>query len=194
MSSEKLTAEEREARNLSRLVLSSIDFRHALSAATFLMEEDRHQPNFGNEIRRRLKCYETAMVVAYARPFSTSRGKAGPFRWSLLSREFSLTDEEQALHDLLLQARNGLYAHSDDAFSDIRPEIWRSHLPGGRTFDFLNILGGEETLFTERQVEDCHRFLWKIRHHIGEAVQRHPRPADIPVREIGWLGANEGEA
>ncbi len=116
-------ADKKLVGQLMRLMMSAIDFRHALSAATFLCEEvDWSESYRTNEIRR-FKCYETTMVVAYARPFTQARGHAGPFSWKLIKPGFKLESSEAKLHEKLLQHRNKLHAHSDSDATDIRPEI-----------------------------------------------------------------------
>lgn len=133
---------------LTRLMLSSIDFRHALSAATFLLEECDWDARYRNEELRRFKCYETTLVVTYSRPFSRSRGRSAPFRWALLGKAFELLPEEKVLHDKMIELRNKLHAHSDDDFTSIEPQIWRTKLPNGANHDFRAILGGEQLYFT----------------------------------------------
>jgi hypothetical protein len=169
-----------------RLMMSALDFRHALSAATFLMEEaDWETGRSTQEDRRRFKCYETSMVVSYGRPFSTARGKAAPFSWKQLQPEFAMTAEERQMHDMLIDARNKTYAHSDGDHSDITASIWRSELGNGRMFDFLSVEGGELLLFSQAEVKAIHNFLWKVRYHVDEAVQNHPAPRDVlPVHLI----------
>lgn len=178
---------------LMRLMMSAIDFRHALSAATFLLEEVGWSKSYRTEEIRRFKCYETTMVVAYARPFTQSRGHAAPFSWKLIKPGFQLESSEAKLHTQLLDHRNKLHAHSDSDATQIRSEIWRSDLPGGSSFDFLAILGGERLVFDQGEVEAIHHFLWKIRHHVDLAVQSHPAPRDgVPVVIRNFFG--EGNA
>ncbi|GFE77833.1 hypothetical protein NTCA1_54820 [Novosphingobium sp. TCA1] len=125
------------------------------------------------------------MVVAYARPFSSARGKAAPFSWKLLGAGFTLEPSERALHSRLIDSRNRLHAHSDDEHSDITGEILRSDLGDGRSFDFLSVFGGEWLFFDGGEVEAIHTFLWKVRSHVDKAVQNHPAPRDaFPVRKI----------
>lgn len=183
------TAKEDAIRGqLHRLMLSALDFRHALSAATFLLEDIEWSKTYSNEDLRRFKCYETTMVVAYARPFTTARGHAAPFSWKLVKANgFELTDAEKGIHQRLMDCRNQLHAHSDYAASMIRSEVWRTPLPDGRTLDFLSIVGGEQLVFEESEVQAIHTFLWKVRHHVDEAVQTHPAPRDdipIVVRDV----------
>ncbi|WP_079731666.1 hypothetical protein [Novosphingobium mathurense] len=72
-----------------RLMMSALDFRHALSAATFLLEEVEWEGGrFSKEEQRRFKCYETSMVVSYGPPFSSARCKSAPFCWRQLGGEF----------------------------------------------------------------------------------------------------------
>ena len=51
---------------LTRLMISGHDLQQALSAATFLLEEVDETANYPLAEMRRLRCYETAMVIAYA--------------------------------------------------------------------------------------------------------------------------------
>ena len=130
MSKSKSTREEKEHQQLMRLAMSARDFRHALSAATFLTEECDWIKSYSNAESRKFHCYETTMVVAYGRPFVQSRGQvAPPFNWNMV------------------------------------PES-------------LN--------FEENEVDQIHRMLWKIRHHVDTALQAHPASRDgLPVIAIG---------
>jgi hypothetical protein len=65
---------------LKRLLISVRDFQEALSAATFLLEEVDESAEYPLAEIRRFRCYETAMVIAYARPFSMARGEVGPLK------------------------------------------------------------------------------------------------------------------
>jgi hypothetical protein len=170
------------SQQLLRLMMSALDFRQALSAATFLVEDCDWSKGYRTEDRRRFRCYETTMVVAYGRPFAQARGHTVPFSWKLIKPGFEFDAGEEALHEKLLDCRNSLYAHSDGHYTSIVPEIWRTTLPAGRHHDFLNIVGGESLIFLQSEVEAIHKFIRKIRHHVDEAVQSHPAPRDgIPV-------------
>ena len=107
MKAKPISANESEAwHKLNRLLLSRRDFQQALSAATFLyedMDEARTLPDW-----RRLRCYETNMVVAYARPFSQAHGPVK--RLNLADLAVELSDDERALHARLIDDRNRLYA------------------------------------------------------------------------------------
>ena len=60
---------------------------------------------------RRFRCYETTMIVAYARPFLDSRGKIPQLSFKMAGAK--LTDEQKGLHRRLLTVRNKVIAHSD---------------------------------------------------------------------------------
>ncbi len=174
---------------LLRLMMSALDFRQALSAATFLLEEVDWSRSYRTEDIRRFKCYETTMVVAYARPFTQARGGAASFSWKLIKPAFDLEDAEAAIHARLLDYRNKLHAHSDGDATQIRPQIWRTELRDGAQHDFLAILGGESLVFEESEVAAIHSFLWKLRRHVDDAVQSHPAPrVGIPVVILDRLG------
>lgn len=189
MNKPKSTSADKIREQLQRLLMTSLDFRHALSAATFLAEESEWGRRHSIEALRRLKCYETTMVVAYSRPFAQSRGHTAPFQWSLLGRKFALKSDEAALHEKMIELRNKLHAHSDGDFTRVVPEIWRSRMPDGKDFDFLAAQGGENLNFAEDEVQAIHKFLWKIRQFVDDAIQTHPAPRDaIPVRLIRSFG------
>jgi hypothetical protein len=189
MKSQSSLADTNMRDQLLRLMMSALDFRHALSAATFLLEDCDWSQTYRTEDLRRFRCYETTMVVAYGRPFAQARGHTAPFSWKLLKPGFQLRPDETALHEKLLDCRNKLHAHSDGDFTKIVPQIWRSELPNGSHHDFLAILGGERLVFAEAEVRSIHTFLWKVRHYVDKAVQSHPAPRDgIPVVITDLLG------
>lgn len=96
----------------TRQLYSLGDLQLALSAATFLSECDPDKPMSKVELRR-FKSYETAMVVAYARPFSAARGTDRIPPLSLKMTGAKLSAEQRALHDRLVGFRNKAFAHSD---------------------------------------------------------------------------------
>lgn len=119
---------------LNRLLLSVRDFQQALSAATFLYEEMDEAS--GLVALRRLRCFETNMVVAYARPFSQAHGPVS--RLNLGDLGVDLTSEEKALHGRLIEQRNKLYAHSDAERVPMAVSVLNTILGDGRPdFQFI---------------------------------------------------------
>ena len=93
-----------------RLLYSLNDLQQALSACEFLYECEETN-TYSKMERRRLRCYETMLVVAYARPFTQSRGAAAPLSMKMVG--LKLSNDRQALHDRLMDMRNKIMAHSD---------------------------------------------------------------------------------
>lgn len=117
---------------LTRLMFSSHDFQQALSAATFLLEEVEQSAQYPLAEIRRFRCYETAMVIAYARPFSLAKGEVGPLKWK--DTGLSMTAAEKSLHAKLIKHRNTVYGHSDAEFVEMRVMVLHQpldHNPGG---------------------------------------------------------------
>lgn len=114
------TDELREKRfnRLQRWMISSRDFAIVRSAATFLLEEVDEEKSYPLAEIRRLKCYETAMVIAYARPFSMAKGEVGP----LTEKDINLkrSDPFYPTHSKLIQKRNTLFGHSDADHVEMR--------------------------------------------------------------------------
>lgn len=108
-----LSEEAREAvyRRLTRLMLSCSDFSQAMSAATFLLQEFEQDTAYGLPAWRKFRCYETTLIVAYARPFSRSEGGVPTLGFKTI--DVKLTDAERALHERVIDFRNKLYGHSD---------------------------------------------------------------------------------
>ena len=118
---EELTERERyEQRLCQRLAITEHDFFAAYDYAKRMIERglfglDLDDPEF-------ITChaFNTALVVAYARPFSnsdTAEGRALPRLPGRFLRLYS--DPERALHDRLISERNDRYAHSDAAIYKI---------------------------------------------------------------------------
>jgi hypothetical protein len=63
--------------------------------------------------------YMTAMVIAYSRPFTESRGFS-----KFPNKLLQLDSKEKELHKRILDLRNEIYAHADVASRKIRPIIF----------------------------------------------------------------------
>lgn len=87
------------------------DLQQALRACELLSECDEDQKYSRAELRR-FRCYETALVISYTRPFTQSRGHALPL--SMKMANLKLSDDSRALHDRLVEMRNKIVAHSDN--------------------------------------------------------------------------------
>ncbi|WP_425086726.1 hypothetical protein [Stappia sp.] len=106
---------------LKRMMICHADLQTALSAITFLDECDRRKEYDRIELRR-LKCYETAFVIAYGRAFTESKGSRHK-KLSLKKIKIRLSEKEILIHKSIIDARNKKYAHSDLEKSHIRLDL-----------------------------------------------------------------------
>src|SRR3984893_14857438 len=130
-------ARERHAFNkLTRLMISVHDFEQARSVATFLLEQVDQFAKYSLAEMRRFRCYETAMVIAYARPFSMAKGEIGPLKPK--DTRLSMNAAEKSLHRKLITHRNTVYGHSDAEFVEMRVMILHQPLDHSTAgFDFV---------------------------------------------------------
>ncbi|MDK4723150.1 hypothetical protein PH552_27730 [Rhizobium sp. CNPSo 3968] len=107
-----------------RLLLSLRDLSHAASAATFIHEDIDFSKTYGRADLRRFMCYETTLVVSYARPFSEARRGLPPLSYKRMG--ISLPGSTQRLHDDLMSKRNKIFAHADpDGVPHSRPSAMK---------------------------------------------------------------------
>lgn len=151
---------------LNRVMLSGRDFQQALSAATFLYEE--MDDARGLPALRRLRCFETNMVVSYARPFSQAHGAVKPLKLSDIYLEMKAGWQE--MHERLIRLRNKLFAHSDADIVPMSVTVLNTIMGDGRPdFPFVMPRFDEGLSFTDKEV-------WLIqdlcRHAIHAALER----------------------
>jgi len=171
----KATNEEGRTRyafnKLKRLMISVRDFQEALSAATFLLEEVDQSEKYPLAEIRRFRCYETAMVIAYARPFSMARGEVGPLQPK--DTGLSMNAAEKSLHTKLITHRNTVYGHSDAEFVEIH--VTRFHLPLDHDpagFDCLIPRFEERMRFSLTEIHTIHEMLHKLVHALTRQCQK----------------------
>jgi hypothetical protein len=75
------------------------------------MEECDFEAQYSKVDLRKFRCYETSVVVAFARPFETSRGRTA---LGLKAIGVNLNPEELSLRSKVLDLRRKVIAHSDD--------------------------------------------------------------------------------
>lgn len=110
--------ESSEFDTLTRMLISNQDFSQAFSAATFLLEEVNEEKKYELADLRKFRCYETSLIISYARPFSQSRGQVKKLRFEDI--ETSLSKNEIRIHEKIIWLRNKLYGHSDAEFVDFQ--------------------------------------------------------------------------
>ena len=111
----------RDAALYGRLYVSNSDIAFAAYCAGVLLQKGWHgQPwERRGTIYQQQSAFTSALITAYGRPFTTSKG------WPEIPRKLIPYDAEQmTLHRRLLDLRNKVYAHSDSESFSVRP--WRS--------------------------------------------------------------------
>ena len=96
---------------LMRLIQSCGDFQQALSALTFLFEECDYAGKYSVPHLRKFRCYESAAIIAFSRPFDSSRGRTA---LGLRAVGVQLSAEEKVLKSKVVELRNRVIAHSDE--------------------------------------------------------------------------------
>ncbi|MEY9785391.1 hypothetical protein [Sinorhizobium fredii] len=120
-----------------RLLLSVRDLAHASSAATFMRQDIDFDEPYSRAELRRFMCYETTLIVSYARPFSQSNGELPALTYR--SMGIKLSAFTRRLHEDLIQKRNQIFAHADpEAVLHSRPAVMKFRDASGRSFSVLN--------------------------------------------------------
>jgi hypothetical protein len=115
---------------LKRLIIAHADLQMALSAIAFLADEVDKDATYSKVELRRFKCFETTFVVSYSRAFTQNHGS----RYGQLSLKrigVKLDATEKSLHDLIIELRNRIYAHSDEDFAHARVDFGKFETPNG---------------------------------------------------------------
>jgi len=134
-----------DAKLYSKLYVSSSDIAFARYCASVILKKGWHTQPWERRgtIYQQQAAFTTALVTAYARPFTKSHG------WPSLPKELTAvySDQEAALHKQLIKLRHTVYAHSDSAGYSIRPwhaEDFSTDIVGAPV---MRITSEEATLF-----------------------------------------------
>ncbi len=113
---------------LNRLLISYNDFHHASRIASYILEHRLHDKVERLHSRRRYRikllweALNSAMIVAYCRPFSANDRRRAGTLGSLPARFLrGLSCEELDLHQTVLKDRNQVLAHSDSEAWNMKP-------------------------------------------------------------------------
>jgi hypothetical protein len=156
---------------LTRLMLSVHDFEQAMSSAMFLLETVDEKKGYPLSELRRFRCYETAMVVAYARPFSMAKGKVKPLSWK--DTGLPQTPERRALHQKLMKHRNTIYGHSDADFLKFRVYLMRTHMKHqNKNFDWIHPRFDEGMRFTLDEIGKVEEVTRRLVGSIARQIQK----------------------
>jgi len=165
-----------------RLLYSLGDLQLALSACAFLMECDPDS-RYSKVEMRRFRCFETALIIAYARPFSQSDGGVPPL--TLKMANVNLSEEEMTLHRRLIRMRNKVIAHSDRELMRMTTKSHRFPIRKGKNlvlvetvFDEGITLLGELLLDTNSLLHRLYQEIFKTLH---DEAQANPKLFDLRI-------------
>lgn len=117
----EIELKNREEELYSRLYVSSCDLAFAEYCLGVLLKKGWHHKPWerrGN-IYNQQSAFTSALVIAYARPFTKSKG------WPHFPSELKDFDPKQkALHEHMIEMRHTIYAHSDSKHYTVKP--WRN--------------------------------------------------------------------
>lgn len=168
---------------LLRVLISLQDFQLSLSALTFLSEE---YPEKATKVElRRIRCFETTMVVSYSRPFSKSEGRLPKFKFEQVG--FTPSIEEEALHTELRNLRNKRFAHSD--IKTMRMHSTTFDVSG---FNFPHLTFDEKLHFTNKQVAEIEVYLRRLRSKLAEWVYDVAQSDPSLLQQSINVGAGDG--
>lgn len=162
-----------------RLLLSLRDFAHASSALTFIRQDVDFEATYNLAELRRFQCYETMLVVSYARPFSMSKGGIPPLSYKSLG--IRLSPFVLALHEDLAEKRNKIFAHSDiERVEYSMPVVVNAKDSQGKPFTtLLPPRFREGTMFDEAKFEQVSVLVACTTHAVMHMLQAmHPNFAD----------------
>ncbi len=135
-----------EYKKLNRIILACRDFQESLSAVTFMLEDmdPKEEETYTLAELRRLRCYETTAIVAYARAFNSQRGgKRDPFSFEDI--DLDLDKDEQDFHNKLISLRDEIYAHSDADVLDYSASIGEFEIRKDKVMRFMRTVHFEGT-------------------------------------------------
>lgn len=174
----KITAPTFTDAQLLRLVYSTWDFQQALSALTFLMEECDFQAKYSKVQLRKFRCYETSIIISFARPFETSRGRTSI---GIKAIGVKLDTEELNLKNKLLELRRKVIAHSDEDSMHFTGTLMQPFEDTQTKFPLFNF---KETLHLEQgELRPLEELLRKLIHGISTTIfqisQTNPTKLEI---------------
>jgi hypothetical protein len=136
----------------NRLYVSRLDFEFALYCLGVLQKKGWHHRPFERRgtVYQQQSAFTSALVTAYARPFTKSKG------WPDLPLELRQFDNREIkLHELMMELRHTIFAHSDSKHYTLFP------LPLGDGSS-VDVLAGMWPRLTEKQTVSLEKMINKL--------------------------------
>lgn len=194
MTAKPIVSDEDRLEYLKMLMIWSADFQMALSAITFLGEVEEDQKYPIPELRR-FRCYETAFIVAYCRPFTRANGKKFP-RLFMSDVDLVLIGKESDLHNKILNLRHKVFSHSDRDFAHVRLDSYEIAMDEGNLI-FPKLRSDEGLAFSEllnRQdaMELCSKIFHAVYKKLMELDRQQKDRSPIYMRPPGHDQSTDG--
>ena len=113
--------EYRRLKLFNRYLISYNDFKQAHEIASFLLEGD-YYAEYPHKNRTLVIALNMAVIIAYSRPFLDSRGELAHNRLPDKALKI-LNPEEREVHQVVINDRNTMMAHSDADANEAIPLI-----------------------------------------------------------------------
>jgi len=181
---EKLKSAKRQ---IKRLIISQQDIFEAANYAYQLLKHEYYEPDYLNrgddfynsDEETNMEALNTALIVAYSRPFLKSKGQdsATPSLPSKIIKSFDKSELE--LHNTILEKRNKAVAHSDADLYEAN--LSKSEYDGSVypfiQFNFTQVFTKDELLMIQSIIEKLLEGLGKavasIFDHHGENARKY---------------------
>ncbi len=167
---------------LLRVIHSANDLQFSLSALTWFLEEWSPDDQFTRIQFRKLRCFESAMVIAFMRPFAPSR------KGTVLKRKtigVSFSDEEASLFEKVEDVRNRFIAHADEDEMNFRVDQFELDsvkgisIPNITYDDGLHFSGDELRVFgnlLRRLIHGISKTIWDLTQAYPEEMKFYKQP------------------
>ena len=121
-----MTKEEKgKFRQYERLLLSYADFKHAGSVSSYIIRKGLHDASC-QEPHFLLEALNCSMIISYCRPFSGNDKRTSKNIPDLPGNFVNvLNSEERDIHQVVMNDRNRVLAHSDSEALDVLPVVWK---------------------------------------------------------------------
>jgi hypothetical protein len=119
----KTTNLTQEQKRLRRLVLSEYDITEAKDICRYILKNGLW--NEGNNPEKRMlgRSLQSAMVMAYCRPFSGNQRTEHTLRRPSIDIDKRLSAEQYGLHEDLMNLRHMVFAHTDAEIRDLEIRV-----------------------------------------------------------------------
>lgn len=168
----------KEKKRVRRLILSEMDMNQSLSWAKYILKNQLFDERVNSDSKVVGLGLQTAMIVAYIRPFSGNKPTIDTEQRPGLPLKEKLPPDLWDLHERLLERRNQVFAHTDAAARDL--EVIVKDLGGEATV--LPISNNPFVMSSKGELLNFIALVEQVKQLIGETVREVQK--SFPVGEV----------